>query len=61
MQAVKDKLHDMSEMRKAKAEAKAEEKVIKKKYHMMIIYKQRTLIVTVFGVLLISIYKYKYI
>lgn len=39
MQAVKDKLHDMNEMRKAKAEAKAEEKVIKKKYHMMITYK----------------------
>ncbi|XP_040992850.1 late embryogenesis abundant protein 6-like [Juglans microcarpa x Juglans regia] len=29
MQAVKDKLHDMSEMRKAKAEAKAEEKAEK--------------------------------
>lgn len=27
MQAVKDKLHDMSTMHKAKAEAKAEEKV----------------------------------
>ncbi|KAF5732809.1 late embryogenesis abundant protein [Tripterygium wilfordii] len=29
MQAVKDKLHDMSEMRKVKAEAKAEEKAEK--------------------------------
>ncbi|XWS56846.1 hypothetical protein CRYUN_Cryun09bG0120400 [Craigia yunnanensis] len=27
MQAIKDKLHEMGEMRKAKAEAKAEEKV----------------------------------
>ena len=27
MQAIKDKLHDMNETRKAKAEAKAEEKV----------------------------------
>lgn len=30
MQAVKDKLQDMNAMRKAKAEAKAEEKVINK-------------------------------
>ncbi|XP_022745137.1 late embryogenesis abundant protein 6-like [Durio zibethinus] len=29
MQAIREKLHDMSEMRKAKAEAKAEEKVEK--------------------------------
>lgn len=28
MQAVKDKLHDMTAMRQAKAEAKAEEKVM---------------------------------
>ena len=27
MQAIKDKLHEMSDMRKAKAEAKAEEQV----------------------------------